>query len=191
MRSLTVMVLIAACAATLAQAQASATMELARGRPFVAHGDTYQLLPGISALAGNDAISVRLAMDRIGAEAPSQVASRGRYVLYRRGRDQPEADAALHDVGMVRVHPAALNTRTGAIGVLLETIQVRLRNFAERKAVASAHKLRIDTAFPEQQMIYLRVPRGRDILATVAAIAADPRVQSASPELLDNVRLDP
>ena len=178
-------------AAAVGHAQGSGALaELARGRQFTAHGDTYQLLPGVSALAGTDANSVRLAMDRIGAEAPSQIASRGRYVVYRRGQTQPPADATLRDVGMVRIHPTAINTRTGAIGVLLETIQVRVRNFAERKSVASAHKLRIDTAFPEQQMIYLKVPKGRDILEVVAALAADPRVASVAPELLDNVRIE-
>ena len=173
---------------SVAHAQGGGAGEFARGRAFSAHGDGYQLLPEVAALVGTDATSVRLAMDRIGAEPPAQIATRGRYVIYRRG--QPQPDAKLRDVSMVRIHPTAINTRTGAIGVLLTTVEVRLRNFAERKAVASAHKLRIESAFEDRRTIYLRVPAGKDILDIVASLAADARVQNAAPEMLDNVRLD-
>jgi hypothetical protein len=166
---------------------AGSVAALERGRQFLAHSESFQLLPGVAALSGTDAPSVRSAMDKIGASASSQLATRGRYVLYRRG--QQPGNAALLQVGMVRIHPAVVSTRTGAIGVLLGTIKVRLRNFGDRKAVASAYGLRIDSSFPELQTVFLSVPARKDILDAAAAVAADPRVQSASAEMLENVRV--
>ena len=149
-------------------------------------GAQYQHLPQVGAVAAGDGETAEQALARIGEVGAQVVETKGRIVLFRSAKARP---ASVASAGDSRVYPAVVNARTGALGVLTGSLVVRPKSMADADAIASAHGLEKVRAYPQLQTVFYRVKPGADIADASAALQADPRIEIASPEIIDRVRV--
>ena len=144
---------------------------LQRGREIVVQGQHYRHLPEVRAIVG---------------KAPGEVVeTKGRLVLYRGAAAE---SAALKLSGGSLEYPTVVNTRTGALGVLTGALVVKPKDMADADAIASSHALDKGRVFAHIQTVFYKVRPGEDIADVSAALQADPRVESAYPEIIERVR---
>ena len=159
---------------------------LRRGKEFEVNRVTYRHLPEVSAVertTQSEAPSAALA--RAGASGGEVIETRGKLVFYRSAQTrQPYAER----VGESNVYPAVLNTHSGKIGVLTGVLVIKPNTMADAQNIAASHGLEIVKAYPKLRTVLLRVPRKADILAAAAALAKDARVESAYPEIIEQLR---
>jgi len=146
---------------------------LQRGREIVAQGQHYRHLPEVRAVEGKS---------RAEGEV---IETKGRLVLYRGAAAE---SAALKLSGGSLEFPTVMNTRTGALGVLTGALVVKPRDMADADAIANSHALDKGRVFPHLQTVFYKVRPGEDIADVAAALQADPRVESAYPEIIESVR---
>jgi hypothetical protein len=159
---------------------------LQRGKSFTIRNETYEFLPEVRALdRGARKQTPQQAIAKLGADGGTYVETKGRYVLYRAPQAKP---AAIERADGTAIYPTVLNTRTGVLGVLPGTLVVKPATVEDAAALAAQHGLEIVREFPHLQTVYYRVAAGVDVLDAAAALAADPRVASAHPEVLERVR---
>jgi hypothetical protein len=161
-----------------------ATLE--RGKEMKGSGARYQHLLQVAAVAAGDDETAEQALARIGESGAQVVETKGRLVLFRSAKTRP---ASVGSAGDSRVYPAVVNARTGTLGVLTGSIVVRPKSIADADAIASAHGLEKVKAYPQLQAVFYRVKDGADIADASAAVQADPRVESAYPEIVERVRV--
>ncbi len=170
--------LLAASMAPAAQAQGA-------GGPaqFQSAGATYRFAPGIRAVHKPAAKSVPEALAAVGASAPSFVAEKGRYLLYR----EPGAAAAtVGQVGGAATLPVVQNVETGGLGVVPGTLVAVLAPAADPQSLAGSLGLELVLSVPAISTAIFRVPAQVDIQASAAALAASPGVVSAQIEVKEH-----
>jgi len=59
---------------------------------------------------------------------------------------------------------------------------------ADAAAIANSHGLETAKEYPHLQTVFYRVKANADIADVAAALQADPRVESAYPEIIEHVR---
>ncbi len=106
-------------------------------------------------------------------------------MLFRSAQVKP---ALVEHAGSATVYPTAINTRTGTLGVLTGALVVKPKNLAEADAIANSHELETAKAYPHLHTVFYRVKANTDIADVAAALQADPRVESAYPEIIEYVR---
>jgi preprotein translocase subunit YajC len=147
---------------------------LQRGKEITAAGgQLYRHLPEVKAVEG-----------KAGA-AGEVIETKGRLVLYRGSATD---SVALERAGKSMVYPTVVNTRTGALGVLTGVLVVKPKNMSDAEAIASSNGLQVSKAFPHLQTVFYKAKPGEDIADLSAALQADPRVESAYPEIIERVR---
>ena len=192
-----ILVLWLALAAPLASAQESlkpvkaraaeraAMLEaLQKGKEIDGSRGQYRHLPGVQAVArGNE--TPQEAIARMGAGADQLLETKGRLVLFRSAR---RSAASVEGVGGSSVYPVVLNARTGTFGVLTGTLVVKPKSMTDAAAVANSHGLETVKEYPQLQTVFYRVKANMDIADVAAALRADPRVETAYPEIIEYVR---
>ncbi len=202
--------LVAACAAPSAQAQmkppvvgfakkgnksdstSAAKAEYAtlpQGDSITSGGQTYVVLPDVRAVPANP------------GEEPAGLTvleRKGRFVVYKETRPQLKSPSALsaQDAGFgsglagqpLLSHAVVLNQRTGRVGVVIGTILVKLADMSQAEAIGAAQGLTVSSRFDHLNLAFYTAAPGQDLAAATAALRADPRVTSADPEILENVR---
>jgi len=174
-------------AARAAAAERAAMLQtLQKGKPLTAGRERYQHLPEVLAVARGAKETPEQAIARFGASGSQLLETKGRLVLFR---STQQKSAFVERVGGSAVYPTVLNSRTGTFGVLLGTLVVKPMNMSEAAAIASSHGLEKAKEYPHLQTVFYRVKSNTDIADAAAALQADPRVESAYPEILEHVRL--
>ena len=84
-------------------------------------------------------------------------------------------------------YPTAYNSRTGGIGIVPGTLNVRLKNMRNATAVAKDHGLDVVRVFAHLQVAFYRVKPDQDVVAAAASLTADPRVESAEVEVIEHM----
>jgi hypothetical protein len=97
--------------------------------------------------------------------------------------------SAVATVDRTRVHPVAINTASGRLGILSGIVVARLRNPDDAAALAQANGLELDYVAGPIRCAFFRVPDGRDVVAAATALARDARVELASPEVSETFRV--
>jgi len=154
--------------------RAAMLQSLQRGREIIgAGGKVYQHLPEVKAVEGKDAAQGAV------------IETKGKLVLFRGGAT---GSIALDRSGNSVVYPTVVNPQTGTLGVLTGALVVKPKNMADADAIAASHALDKVRAFPHLQTVFFKVRPGEDIADAAAALQADPRVESAYPEIIERVR---
>jgi hypothetical protein len=167
-------------------ARATMLATLERGKEMKGRGARYQHLPQLGAIAAGDDETAAQAVARIGENGAQVVETKGRLVLFRSAKPRP---ASVASAGDSSVYPAVVNPQTGTLGVLTGALVVKPKDMADADAIASAHGLEKVKAYPQLQAVFYRVKDGADIADASAAVQADPRVESAYPEIVERVRV--
>lgn len=162
-----------------------ATLE--RGKQMKGSRDSYEHLPQVFAVGlVNASETPEQAVARAGESGAQILETKGRLVLFRSAQSSP---AVLRRAGGASVFPTAANVRTGALGVLTGNLVVKPKNMADADAIASSHGLDKTKAYPQLQTVFYRAKTGVDLADVSAAVQADPRVESAYPEIVEHVRV--
>ena len=175
----------AAAASTAERAAMLQTLE--RGKQMKGSRDSYQHLPQVFAVGlANSSETPEQAFARIGESGAQLVETKGRLVLYRSAQSKP---ALVQYPGGSGVFPTVVNARTGTLGVLTGNLIVKPKNMADADAIASSHGLEKTKAYPQLQTVFYKAKAKVDIADVSAALQADPRVESAYPEIIEHVRV--
>lgn len=146
---------------------------LQRGKEIVAGGERYRHLPEVKAVEGKS------------PAAGEVIETKGRLVLYRGAATD---SATLKRTGSSVEYPVVVNARTGELGVLTGVLVVKPKDMSDADAISSGHGLEKGRVFPKLQTVFYKVSPGADIGDVAAALQADPRVESAYPEIIERVR---
>lgn len=172
-------------AAVAAANQRAATLQaLGRGATLSSNNEQYQVLSGARAVQSQPQDTQQQAVARAGGN--QMIESKGSFVVYTAA---PQGVASVAQVNGVTTYPTVLNARTGGIGILPGTINVKLKDMASAAAVGSDHGLELVRQFAHLQTAFYRVKPGQDVVAAGTALAADARVLSAEVEVLEHMNV--
>lgn len=161
---------------------------LERGTAFTSADQSYQVLPAARAARLPRGEITAHAAGRLRLTTTDLLERRGDLLFYR-GSAATVTGAVVTTRNDTAAYPVVLNTGTGQLGYLPGTIRVRLARAADAPTVATAHGARVYRAFPQLGVAYLQAGAGQDILALAATLAADARVTSAEPEVVEHLRV--
>ena len=167
-------------------ARAAMIEGLERGKPITIRGERYRQLPGAVAVERKTRATPEQAVAPLGASSADIIESKGKLVVLRSSR---KSAGFVEQAAGAPVYPTVLNTRTGAIGVLTGTLIVKPKNMADADAIASSHGLETAKVYPQLQTVFYKAKDGVDLADVSAALQADPRVESAYPEIVEHVRV--
>jgi len=167
-------------------ARAAMLERLPQGKRVDIRGEHYRQLPEVLAVERGARGSPEEAVAALGASAADIIETKGRLVVFRSSQKK---QGFVERVAGTTVYPTLLNMRTGAIGVLTGTLIVKPRNMADADAIAAGHALQKIKAYPQLGTVFYRAGGKADIADVAAALAADPRVESAHPEIIERVRV--
>jgi len=154
----------------------------ARGAKINSNSEEYQVL-----------LSVRAAK-RLSHEQPEQTLARmsGNNLIETKGSfvvfDAPQqSHASVTTVNGASSYPTVLNARTGGIGVIPGTIDVKLKNIDSASVVAADHGLDVVRIFKHLNTAFYRVKSGQDVVAAATSLGRDTRVENAEVEIIEHV----
>jgi len=155
-------------------ARTAMLQSLQRGKEITgAGGEVYRHLPEVKAVEGKDAAQGDV------------IETKGKMVLYRAAAT---GSVALGRNGKSAVYPTVVNAQSGTLGVLTGALVVKPRNMSDADAIASSYGLDKGRVFPQLRTVFYEARPGEDIADVSAALQADPRVESAYPEIIESVR---
>ncbi len=167
-------------------AERAAMLEtLQKGKEIKGSREQYRHLPGVLAVAHGANETPQEAIARVGAGGSQLLETKGRLVLFRSAQQKA---ASVEAVGGSAVYPVVLNTRTGTFGVLTGTLVVKPKSMIDAAAIANSHGLEKGKEYAHLQTVFYRVKAYTDVADAAAALQADPRVESAYPEIIEYVR---
>ena len=168
-------------------AERAAMLEtLQKGKQIQGSRDQYRFLPEVHAVEHRaSAETPQEALSRIGEGGAQVVETKGRLVLFRSAQPKP---ALVERVAGATVYPTVVNVRTGTLGVLTGSLVVKPKSMADAAAIAISHGLEKGKEYPHLQAVFYRVKANADIADVAAALQADPRVESAYPEIVEHLR---
>ncbi len=160
-----------------------------KGAPFLTDTrQSYQVVVGLRAtIRGSATAEARLAA--LGLPATDLVEEKGPYVVFQRAASGATAPARVAEASAVAAvdrtpaYPVVVNTRTGELAILPGIVITRLRNPADAASLAQANGLVVEFVGETSGNGYFRVPEGGDVVSAAAALARDPRVETAFPEV--------
>ena len=167
-------------------AERAAMLEtLQKGKEIKGSREQYRHLPGVLAVAHGANETPQEAIARVGAGGSQLLETKERLVLFRSAQQKA---ASVEAVGGSAVYPVVLNTRTGTFGVLTGTLVVKPKSMTDAAAIANSHGLEKGKEYAHLQTVFYRVKAYTDVADAAAALQADPRVESAYPEIIEYVR---
>jgi len=168
-------------------AERAAMLEtLQKGKQIQGSRGQYRHLPEVLAVARGANETPEEAIARMGAGGEQLLETKGRLVVFRSTQQKP---ASVEGVGASAVYPVVVNARTGTLGVLTGTVIVKPKSIADAAAIASSHGLEKGKEYPQLQTVFYRVKANADIADVASALQADPRIESAYPEIIEYVRV--
>ena len=82
-----------------------------------------------------------------------------------------------------------MNPRTGGIGIVPGTLNVKLKNNANAAALAADYGLEVVREFAHLKTVFYRVKTGQDVLTAAASLSADARVEQAEVEVIEHLNV--
>lgn len=159
---------------------------LDRGKTMKGSRDEYRHLPQVFAVARTSSSETpEQAIARV-AQGAELIETKGRLVLYRAAG---AGGALVQRSEGSTVYPTAINTRTGTLGVLTGELVVKPKSISDADAIAAGHGLEKIKEYPQLGTVFYKVKAGADIADVSASVQADPRVESAYPEIIERVRV--
>lgn len=156
----------------------------ARGAVVTSNSEQYQVLPGVRASMGQAKEKPVQTLARVGGS--QLVETKGDFVVYTA---TPQGSASLTQANGLTTYPTVINSRTGGVGILPGSLNVKLKNMANAAAVGATHGLELVRQFDHLQVVFYRVQPGQDVVAAAASLAADGRVVSAEVEVIEHMKV--
>jgi hypothetical protein len=166
--------------------RAAMLASLPRGKQLVIRGAAYQQLIGVTAIERTGRATPEDAVASVGASPVDIVENKGKLVIFRAAR---KSTIAVDQRSGIVFYPTVLNPRNGVIGVLTGALVVKPKDIADADAIAAGHGLVKLKAYPQLGTVFYKVKAGADIADVSASVQADPRVESAYPEIVEHVRV--
>lgn len=168
--------------ATASNPRASILNTQVRGAVVISNQQEYQVLPGVRAVQSRKQEKPQQTLERVGGR--KLIETKGAFVVFTSAQ---KGVNSLARVNGATSFPTVLNVRTGGIGIIPGTVSVKLKNTEGAAAIAAEHGLVLVREFAHLQAAFYRVNPGQDVVATVAALVADPRVASAEMEVVEHL----
>ena len=170
----------------------SAARVWAKGKTIKNGGEHYAVLEGVWAVKAfrgepDDQRSLTLA----GVTSGEVVERKGPHILFR-DKAAPDAkiDPSRKTTGTGKpVYTVVQNQRTGRLGVVLGTIQVRLRDADAAERLGRDFGLAIQQNFRHLGFVFFRIAPGQDPFSIAEALRQDAAVKQAVVEILENPAL--
>lgn len=169
--------------ATAVSERAALMQTLSRGSTVTSNNQEYQILPGVRAVESLSDEQPQQTLTRMGGG--KLIETKGPFVVF----SAPEQSQASVTSVNGTSYPTALNPRTGGIGIVPGTLNVKLKNSANAAAIAADHGLEVVRVFAHLQTAFYRVKSGQDVVAVAAALAADARVESTEVEVIEHMNV--
>lgn len=163
--------------------RATLMQTLSRGSTVTSNNQEYQILPGVRAVESRSNEQPQQTLTRMGGG--KLIETKGPFVVFS-APDQSQASVTSVNGTS---YPTAFNPRTGGIGIVPGTLNVKLKNSANAAAIAADHGLEVVRVFAHLQTAFYRVKSGQDVVAVAAALAADARVESAEVEVIEHMNV--
>lgn len=154
------------------------------GATITSNNQQYQILPGVRATLSLPNEQPEQALTRMGGS--KLIETKGAFVVFSAAQ---QSVPSLTSVNGETSYPAALNPRTGEIGILPGTLKVSLKDMANAAAVAADHGLEVVHVFAHLQIAFYRVKPGQDVVTAAAELSADARVASAEVEVVEHLNV--
>ena len=180
---------------TLAQAADKATVSAAAteratllqtagsGSNITSNKQQYQILSGVRAAEIKTDEQPQQALTRMGGG--KLLETKGSFIVFSAAQQSAASVTSVNGTS----YPTALNSRTGGIGIVPGTLNVKLKNSASAAAVAADHGLEVVRVFAHLKTAFYRVKPGQDVVAAAASLAADARVVSAEVEVIEHMNV--
>ena len=152
------------------------------GSNITSNKQQYQILSGVRAAELQTDEQPQQALTRMGGD--KMIETKGTFILF----SAQQSAASVTSVNGTS-YPAAYNTRTGGIGIVPGTLNVKLKNMSTANAVAAAYNLEVVRVFAHLQTAFYRVKTGQDVVSAAASLSADARVESAEVEVIEHLNV--
>ena len=169
--------------ATEVTERAALLQTLGRGSNVISNSQEYQILPGVRAAEIISHEQPQQTLTRMGGG--KLIETKGSFVIFSAAEQSQASVTSVNGTS----YPTALNPRTGGIGIVPGTLNVRLKNMDNAAAVATAHGLEVVRVFAHLQTAFYRVKPGQDVVAAAASLAADARVASVEVEVVEHMNV--
>jgi hypothetical protein len=164
------------------------SQNLVRGQEFQYESRRYQHLPEVRAIRLTRNTTPAQAITQIGAKSSDLLDSRPGLAFVRSQAVRGPATARTETVAGQLLYPTAVNVESGRIGFLPGTIIVQPKQLDNAPSIALTHNLKLLRTYDHLGIAILVVPQGRDVLSATTQLAADARVTSAEPEVVEAIR---
>ena len=170
----------------------SAARVWAKGKTVKNGKENYAVLEGVWAVKAfrgepDDQHSLTLA----GVTSGEVLERKGPHILFRDlAKPGKKINPSRKTTGTGKpVYTVVQNQRTGRLGVVLGTIQVRLRDADAAERLAGAFGLSIQQQFRHLGFVFFRIAPGQDPFSIAEALGKDADVKQAVVEILENPAL--
>ena len=161
--------------------RAALLQTLARGSNISSNNQQYEMLLGVRAAEISPNELPQQAITRMGGG--QLVESKGSFVLFT---STQQSAASLKSANGTS-YPTAINSRTGGIGIVPGTLNVKLKNINNANIIATAYGLDVVRVFEHLKTAFYRVKSGQDVVTVAASLASDARVENAEMEVIEHI----
>jgi hypothetical protein len=150
------------------------------GLSITSNSQQYQILSGVRAAEIQSDELPHQTLTRMGGD--KLIETKGSFVVF----SAQKSAASVTSVNGTS-YPTAYNPRSGGIGIVPGTLNVKLKTSGKASAIAKDHGLDVVRVFTHLQTAVYRVKPGQDVVAVATALAADARVVNAEVEVIENI----
>lgn len=166
---------------------------LTQGEHFENDGFSYAALPTLFAIKTNASGAAALKPSLSGNGTDRFIEQKGPFTLY-------EQTAAVSTVGVRTLskisagdgfaYPSVLNLKTQSLGILTGKLWLKLGNLGDADAVASDYNLSLSFTNKELSTAFYEVKKTEsvDLLALRNQLMADPRIETVTLDMVDQIR---
>ncbi len=162
--------------ASLASRRAQVVAAAPQGPVFQSSGQDYRVVLGVRAGEARPEASGAPHLVAAETSGPDVLEVKGRYVIYRERNASPSAAGA-------RSFAVAVNTRSGALGVITGTVVGKVASVAEAERAARAAGATLEFFAESTGYAFFQVPAGGDPFAVAAALRARPGLAGVQVEV--------
>lgn len=170
-------------ASTAVAERAALLQTLGRGSTVTSNNQEYQILPEVRAVESRPNEQSQQTLTRMGGG--KLIETKGTFVLFAAPKQSQASVTSVNGTS----YPTAYNPRTGGIGIVPGTLNVKLKDSANAAAIAADHGLVVVRVFAHLQTAFYRVKPGQDVVAVAASLTADARVESAEVEVIEHMNV--
>ncbi|WP_028325200.1 hypothetical protein [Desulfatirhabdium butyrativorans] len=166
---------------------------LEKGDRFENDGFSYATLPTLFAIKTDASGAAALRADLSGNGSDRFIQQKGPFSLYEQAVSVKSASIralSKASAGDGFAYPAVLNLKTQSLGVLTGKLWLKLKDLSDADAIASDYALSLSFTNTALSTAFYEVPKSASVnlLALRNQLAADPRVETVTLDMVDRIR---